>query len=148
MKKFLILIFFLYNCSFDNRSGIWTDEKKIIKESDNQKIVFKKRKILNEEINTQVKIKLKSKLKNSSNYDENTNNVSRVNFDNDIVNKSKFKFSKIDNFDYFEPELVFHKDHFIFFDDKGSIIKFDKNSKIVWKTNIYTKQEKKTKTTP
>ena len=68
MKKFLILIFFLYNCSFDNRSGIWTDEKKIIKESDNQKIVFKKRKILNEEINTQVKIKLKSKLKNSSNY--------------------------------------------------------------------------------
>lgn len=145
MKKFLILIFFLYNCSFDNRSGIWTDEKKIIKESDNQKIVFKKRKILNEEINTQVKIKLKSKLKNSSNYDENTNNVSRVNFDNDIVNKSKFKFSKIDNFDYFEPELVFHKDHFIFFDDKGSIIKFDKNSKIVWKTNIYTKQEKKQK---
>ena len=145
MKKFLILIFFLYNCSFDNRSGIWTDEKKIIKESDNQKIVFKKRKILNEEINTQVKIKLKSKLRNSSNYDENTNNVSRVNFDNDIVNKSKFKFSKIDNFDYFEPELVFHKDHFIFFDDKGSIIKFDKNSKIVWKTNIYTKQEKKQK---
>ena len=31
----------------------------------------------------------------------------------------------------------------IFFDNKGSIIKYDKNQKVLWKTNHYTKSEKK-----
>ena len=33
----------------------------------------------------------------------------------------------------------------IFFDNKGSILKFDKNSKLIWKKNYYTKSEKKLK---
>ena len=31
----------------------------------------------------------------------------------------------------------------IFFDNKGSIIKFDQKSKLIWKKNYYNKQEKK-----
>ena len=31
----------------------------------------------------------------------------------------------------------------IFFDNKGSIIKFDNSSKLIWKKNFYTKSEKK-----
>ena len=33
----------------------------------------------------------------------------------------------------------------IFFDNKGSILKFDENSKLIWKKNYYTKSEKKLK---
>ena len=68
-----------------------------------------------------------------------------MNFNGDLKNISKFNFSKIDNFDYFEPELVFHDNSLIFFDSKGSIIKFDETSKISWKKNFYTKSEKKLK---
>jgi outer membrane protein assembly factor BamB len=39
--------------------------------------------------------------------------------------------------------LVFDKENLIFFDKKGSIIKFNDTSKIIWKKNYYSKKEKK-----
>jgi outer membrane protein assembly factor BamB len=56
---------------------------------------------------------------------------------------SRYKFSKIDNFDFFDPTLVFYKNDLIFFDNKGSVVRFDNNSKIIWKKNYYSKIEKK-----
>ena len=44
-----------------------------------------------------------------------------------------------------EPEIVFNKNNIIFFDNKGSILKFDDTSKLIWKKNFYLKNEKKIK---
>jgi hypothetical protein len=41
--------------------------------------------------------------------------------------------------------LIFESDNLIFFDKKGSIIKFDSKSNIIWKKNYYKKNEKKLK---
>ena len=58
-------------------------------------------------------------------------------------NFSKYKFSKIENFSGFEPEILVDKDSIFFFDNKGSIINFNKLSKLKWKKNYYSKSERK-----
>ena len=40
----LLLSFFLLNCSFDTRSGIWTQNKKIEELNKDTEILFKKKK--------------------------------------------------------------------------------------------------------
>ena len=147
MIKFItvsILLLFLSSCSLDTKSGLWTKNEKtkakIIKIEKNTPSVEKK---LTKEFNPNLKIKLESKLFNKSIFRQLDNNTRRVNFDNNLENKKKYKFSKIKNFDKFEPDLIFDKDNIIFFESKGSIIKFDARSKLIWKKNYYNKAEKK-----
>ena len=42
-------------------------------------------------------------------------------------------------------KCLMKKNNVIFFDDKGSILNFDHNSKLLWKKNIYSKSDKKSK---
>tara|TARA_A100001011_G_scaffold308712_1_gene324456 strand:+ start:230 stop:1684 length:1455 start_codon:yes stop_codon:yes gene_type:complete len=143
--KFLLLLFFLNNCSLDNKTGIWTKTSKIEEEKIIIKEVFKKEEALESEFNSEIKVNLISNFKKNSFVNNLTNNNGRINYDGSLKNISKFKFSKIDNFDQYEPEIAFHKNNVIFFDNKGSILKFDNNSKHIWKKNYYTKAEKKLK---
>ena len=56
---------------------------------------------------------------------------------------SKFKFKKIKNFEFINPDLLIGKDNaLVFFDEKGSILKFNENSKLIWKKNHYKKKKK------
>jgi outer membrane protein assembly factor BamB len=145
VNKFLIFfLIFIVNCSLDTRSGIWTEQKKV-KQDKILNVIFEDNKIFEKELNVKLIIKLDSKVVTNSYINNYTNNSGRVNFNGNLKNISKFNFSKIDNFNYFEPKLVFQNDNLIFFDDKGSIIKFDKFSKIIWKKNFYSKSEKKLK---
>ena len=113
MNKYFFLLVFLIlnNCSFDNRSGIWTKEKKVEFEKKTQKLFDEK--LLNEnELNKNLIIKI-------SNSTPKNNIVSGNNFGIlDIKLKfnkiSKYKFSKIKYFDQFEPELIFFKRFNIF----------------------------------
>ena len=136
MSKLLILLilsFFLNNCSFDTRSGIWTQEKKIDEieaQKINTKKLFEKINVNDEELNSNLKIEL------TNDFEFNEFKVEKI---------SKYKFKKIEYFDQFEPELVFYNDDVIFFDKNGSIIRFDNNSNIIWKVNYYSKREKKNK---
>jgi len=141
--KYFVLLILLNNCSLDTKSGIWTNKKKIIVEKDNTTKVFVNKKKLNREFNPNLEIKLSSKLISNSFLNNLTNNNNRVDYDGELKKISKFKFSKIRNFEYYEPELIFENDNLIFFDKKGSVIKFDSTSKILWKKNYYKKQEKK-----
>ena len=140
----LFLIFLLIlNCSLDKKSGFWTQKEKIqVEKNLIIKELFEKENALNNEFNANVKIQLKSKPQ-SNNFNNNLNNSGRVNFNGNLENKSKFKFSNIDNFDQFEPEIIFDKNNIIFFDNKGSLLKFDNSSKLIWKNNFYHKSEKK-----
>ena len=144
--KYFIVLILLNNCSLDTKSGIWTKEEdiKIVKaEKENITQIFIKDKILQKELNSNLKIKLTSRLINNSFTNNLTNNNGRINYNGELKKISKFKFSKIKKFEYYEPSLIFESDNLIFFDKKGSIIKFDLDSKIIWKKNYYKKDEKK-----
>ena len=162
---FLIFVFF-NNCSLNPNSKFWTKEKNIkkeIKKAKKKKFAFKntfkcKKKrcletkdTLQKELNPILQIKelnptLEIKLTNRKlTYDTTNQNNNSVNkYLGNLEKISKFKFSKIEYFDQYEPEIIFEEENIIFFDNKGSIIKFDKNSDLIWKKNYYSKQEKKT----
>ena len=111
----LIVIILIPSCSL-HKSRIWTDNKKI--EAEKEIIInelFKDEEAFSKELNPNVKIQLRSKLSNNSFVDNLDNNNGRVNFDGKLKNVSRFKFSTIDNFDQFEPEIVFINDNIIFF---------------------------------
>ena len=141
-----LIILLITNCSLDNKSGIWTKSEKIKVE---KKLIiselFKKEESLSKEFNSNVKIQLKSNLSNNSFLNNLSNNNGRVNYNGNLKSLSKFKYSTIDNFDELEPEIVFDGNNIIFFDNKGSILKFDQFSKLIWKKNYYKKTEKKQK---
>ena len=145
MTKYILLalLIFLSSCSFDTKSGFWTDEKKIEKLAKNVTKILEKKAVRKKEFNSNLIIDIKKNFPNKSS--ELLNNLAIKDFNKDVNKISKFKFSKIENFDHFEPELVFDGKNFIFFDDKANLIKFDENFKIVWKKNFYSKQEKKQK---
>ena len=141
-----LIILFITNCSLDNKSGIWTKSEKIKVE---KKLIiselFKKEESLSKEFNSNVKIQLKSYLSNDSFLNNLSNNNGRIDYNGNLKSLSKFKYSTIDNFDELEPEIVFEGNNIIFFDNKGSILKFDQFSKLIWKKNYYKKTEKKQK---
>lgn len=150
MNKILVIFFLFFlvnNCSLDNKTGLWTESKKIelekieIKENDLQEL-FLKDKVLLKEFNPNLKIKIKAKPKNNflNNLD---NNNSFVNYNGKLKKISKYKFKKIKNFKFYELDLVFDKEGIIFFDNKGSIFKFNDRSKLIWKKNLYDKRQKK-----
>ena len=142
---YFVIFLFVINCSFDTKTGIWTNSEKIISESkDNEENLFEKVEIYEKEFNVDLKIRLKSNSK-KNNFNENlTNNNGVINFNSELKKISKYKFSKIDQFDQYQPELlVTYNNNLIFFNDKGSVLNFAKNNKLVWKSNIYSKNEKK-----
>lgn len=139
----LLLFIFLYGCSFNTNSRFWTEEKEIEKLSKNISKILEKKLITKKEFNPNLKIDTSKKFISIS--DDLSNNLAIKNFNKDIDKISKFKFSKIRDFEYFEPELVFDGKNFVFFDDQGNLIKFDENFKIIWKKNFYSKEEKKQK---
>jgi len=141
-----LLFIFIVNCSLDTKSSLWTKDKKIEREKQTTiKALFKDEKALKKELNSHLKINLSAKLINNSFINNFDNNNGRINYNGNLKNISRFKFSKIDDFDQFEPEIIFSKDNVIFFDSKGSILKFDNSSKLIWKKNYYSKSEKKLK---
>ena len=139
----LISILILNSCSFDTKSGIWTKETISLEGKENNRIkeLFKK-KISNEnEFNPKLEIVIKNFSENRNKYTG--NNFGALKVDTNFKDISNYNFSKIEYFDQFEPEAIFIDKNLIFFDRKGSIIKFSEDSKISWKVNYYSKKEKK-----
>ncbi len=141
MNKFICIIFiFILSCSLNSNSAFWSKSEKLKTDKKISKILFQDLKPNENEFNPKLKVNLP--IKNTSiNYNFNNNG-----FTNEQVageNFSKYKFSKIENFSGFEPEILVDKENMYFFDNKGSIIKFNKNSKLQWKKNYYSKSDKK-----
>ena len=146
MNKLLLLSFVLLllnACSLDTKSGIWSKKKDLVLENTKSVQVFTEEEILDKEFNSNLEVTLESKIIDNFFTKNLTNNNGRINYDGELKKVSKYKFSKINNFEYYEPELIFDNNSIVFFDKTGSIIKFDSNSDIIWKTNYYNKQEKK-----
>ncbi len=138
-------VFLISGCSLNSKSNFWTKEKKIIEEKKNVKIYkfSKNKKKSISEFNTNIKLNLEEKFFNISQVNNLDNNNGITSYEGNLINSSKYKFSKIKNFNKLEPDLIFHDNGLFFFDNKGTILKFDTNSKLIWKQNIYSKKEKK-----
>ena len=141
--QLLLIIIFFSGCSLNKNSKFWTSET--IKKIEEQKFekIFDDSKALSQELNTNISLNLGSNLTKTILSNNPNNNDGRVNFDGSLNKSLKYKFSKIENFYQFEPELSFYKGNIIFFDDKGTVLQFDGRSKLIWKKNHYTKSEKK-----
>ena len=141
----LLLLLFLFGCSLDTKTSIWTQPEKINSENKNiEKKLFVEKEVYEKEFNKDLKIRLKSNSKNESFINNYLNNNGVVQFDGKLKKISKYKFSKISQFDQYQPELLFtNEKNLIFFDDKGTILNFGINKKLIWKNNIYSKNEKK-----
>ncbi len=142
---FFILLLFISNCSLDNKTGLWSKSEKINSE---EKFVEEKlfidKEIYEKEFNPELKIKLKSNFKKNSFINNLSNNNGIVKFNGNLSKISKYKFSKISQFDHYQPELLItKKNSLIFFDEKGTILNFSNDNKLIWKKNIYLKNEKK-----
>ena len=140
----IILIFIIItSCSLHKNSKFWTNEKIVEEKKENNIKIFEEEKALAKELNSNLKISLYTKAINRSFINNFDNNNGRINFSGEPKNKSKFKFSKIKDFYDYDPKLSFYNNDIIFFDNKGSILRFDNNSKLIWKINNYSKSEKK-----
>ena len=141
--KTLLIFIFISNCSFNKNSNFWSKEKITIEKRQEIIEIFKEEEALNLELNPNLKISLYSKPINKSFFSNFDNNNGRINFESNLKNKSKFKFSKINNFYEYDPTAIFNEDNIIFFNNKGTISKFDDNSNLIWSKNYYLKSEKK-----
>ncbi len=143
---FFIFIIFINGCSFNKNSKFWTESQNILEEQNsNYKQIFIEEDSLGKEFNTNIKINLGKIFTNNSKIKDYQNNDGRLNYDGLIKKSSRYKFSKIKNFYQFEPEISFEGKNVIFFDNRGSILKFNEKSKLIWKKNYYSKSEKKLK---
>ena len=149
MNKIILLItfiFFINGCSLNKNSKFWTAEQKIPEENKQyyEKVLVEEE-ALNQELNTKLSLKLNAEINNNILLRNYTNNDGRLNYDGLLKKSSRYKFSKIKNFYQFEPIISFDKKDIIFFDNNGSILKFNDSSKLIWKKNHYSKSEKKLK---
>jgi outer membrane protein assembly factor BamB len=147
---FLFVLIFLTGCSLNKNSKFWSTSETLNQETKNTNIskseeILKKSSVYEKEFNQNLKIKVEGNFNSNKQLDYLTNNNGRVNFNGKLETLSRYKFSKIKNFYQYEPEIVFHNKSLIFFDNKGTILKFNEDSKLEWKKNYYSKPEKKLK---
>ena len=147
---FFITLIFLQNCSFDNKTGIWKNEKILSKKEID---IFKDLKVLNTKNDTYNKI---TRIDNNfkfiipnpkNNFEWNDIYYSKKNnFENFIYNNSNqltFKSKKITN-KTVNNHILFEKGNIIATDQYGNIIVYSSNSKkIIAKYNFYKNKYKK-----
>ena len=147
MNKIILLIAFILiitGCSFNKNSKFWTQTQNIPEEKKSDfKEMFSEKDSIEKELNTNLKINLGNIINKDFRIRDYYNNDGRLSYDGLLKKSSRYKFSKIKNFYQYEPTISFNKNNLIFFDNKGSIIRFSDNSKILWKKNFYNKKEKK-----
>ena len=146
MNKLIILIlalFLLNNCSSKEGSRIWKDKKSDSEIKNIKKILVEEKSIV-KEFNPELKLDL-TKISINDQIIINKNNYGSLSYEGTLDKIGKYKFSKLDNINNLNFKPIFLKEGLIFFDNKGTIIKYNEKQKIVWKSNHYSKSEKKLK---
>ena len=139
-----IAIFLLNNCSFNENSRIWKDKENKLETDKKITKVFAEENISVSEFNRDLKLDLSS-IKINNKINENQNNLGLQNYKGELAKIGNFKFSKLEEINQLDFEPIFLKNGIIFFDKKGTIIRYDNNQKVIWKKNHYSKSEKKLK---
>ena len=143
----LILILFLQNCSFDQKSGIWKNDDS--NTDSNNKIFkdFQKLSSSNELFDKIIKIDEKFKFKspdpvnnlewNDTFFDE-TNNIPNLNYKG--IEKLTFKSKKITS-QKLNKSILYEDNNLILSDEKGNLIIYSiSENKVITKFNFYKKR--------
>tara|TARA_Y100000741_G_scaffold320393_1_gene268916 strand:+ start:683 stop:1981 length:1299 start_codon:yes stop_codon:yes gene_type:complete len=138
----LIAFIFLNNCSFNEDSKIWKNKDQDLSQDQNIKQIYADEKTTVTEFNKVLKLDL-SNLKTNNKINDNKNNLSSQTYGGNLNKIGNYKFSKFEEINTINFEPLFLSDGIIFFDKKGSIIRYDNNKKVLWKQNHYSKSEKK-----
>jgi len=153
MKLFLSIIisFFLFNCSFDKKTGIWKDENNDINNVKNDTLKeFKKISASSDIYNKKIFLKQNSIFKISkpvSNIDWNDifyqNNNNLTNFEYSNLNQIIFKSKKLTK-NLISKYKLYRDGKIIISDLEGNIVVFSINeNKVVEKFNFYKKRFKR-----
>ena len=150
--KVLIICLILSSCSFDNKTGIWKNEKNDINDESNIFKEFKSVTTFENKFNKVIPFDNKNKfqlLKPSNNLEWNDEffslNNNLKNFQYNDLNKIILKSKKLSNNKVFERKL-FANNHLIINDEKGNIIIYSNSKKKnIYKFNFYKKKYKKIK---
>lgn len=160
MSKIKFIIFFLIllnSCSLDNKTGIWSDEKKEkeriaeLVSKQNQILqtnkIFSSENIYSIEKNLDRVISLSTPKKNSSwqmsglNHQNFLGNIYLSGIDS-VYFKKKIGKSKVSS-SVRTSSLLFHNNTILVSDSKGTVFAVSLAGKIIWKKNIYKKYYKK-----
>ena len=134
--KIILLFILITNCSLHKNSKFWSNQKIVKEKKENQEnitVIFKKEENQIKELNSNLKISLYSKVIDKSFLNNFDNNNGRIKYDGNLKSISKYKFSKIKNFHQYNPKISFYKNDIIFFDNKGTILRFNNDSDLIWK---------------
>jgi outer membrane protein assembly factor BamB len=138
----IIALTFLNQCSLNENSRIWKDKEKKLEAQKNIKKVFLEDKKITTEFNQELKLDL-SIIKFNNKITDNENNYGSQNYEGLIDKIGNYKFSKFEDINQLNFKPIFLEDGLIFFDKKGSIIRYNDKTKVLWKKNHYSKPEKK-----
>jgi len=138
----IIALIFLNQCSFNENSRIWKDKENKLEAQKNIKKVFLEDKKITTEFNQELKLDL-SIIKFNNKITDNENNYGSQNYEGVIDKIGNYKFSKFEDINQLNFKPIFLDDGLIFFDKKGSIIRYNDKTKVLWKKNHYSKPEKK-----
>ena len=143
-KVIVILIFsiFLSNCSLNENSRIWNKKEKIENENKVLKKIFTEKEVISTEFNPLLKLDLSKNMQNNKIFDP-LNNFGSSKYNGQMNKINNYKFSKLENFNQFNFEPLILDNGIIIYDKKGTIIRFNDNTNVVWKNNFYSKTEKK-----
>ena len=136
------MLFLLNNCSLNESSRIWKDKEKNLENKKNIEKIFSDKKKITTEFNHELKLDL-AEIQTNNIIIENKNNYGSQSYVGSTTKISNYKFSKLENINQLNFKPVFLNDGIIFFDKKGSIIRYKDTQKIVWKKNFYKKNERK-----
>ncbi len=131
---YFVFLLLLSSCSQSDKSV----------ENTNFKILFEEIKPIQQQLNPNTQINLSKFVKDNSFINNNTNNNGNINFVPTFEKKKTFKFSKINQFNSIDTDILFIKNNdLIYFDNKGTIFRINENFEILWKVNHYSKKERK-----
>ena len=138
----LIVLFFVNNCSFNENARIWKDKDQKLSTQSKLKKVFVEDKIEVQEFNQGLFLDL-SLIKINKKFIDNQNNFGSQIYNGGLDKIGSYKFSRLEELNQINYKPLFLMNSIVFFDKKGSIIKYDDNQKVIWKKNYYSKAEKK-----
>jgi hypothetical protein len=137
----IISLILLNHCSFNENSRIWKDKEKKVESEKNIKKVFSEEKKISSEFNQELKLDL-TKIKTNNKITDNKNNYGAQKYGGLFKKIGTYKFGKFEEINQLNFKPVFLENGLIFFDKKGSIIRYNNNKKYYGKKTIIQKQKK------
>ena len=144
LSLLILILLFVNNCSISKKQGFFGKDKPDLEKTQNIETILTKQIREEQELNPTLEIKI-SDGKFNKNFNNNHNNIGELYYEGGLEKTGNYNFTKFDNFEHIDVQPVFYNENIIFSDNKGAIILYDQNQKIVWKKNFYSKSEKKLK---